>query len=210
MPRFAALLLVAALLHATALVAQPATAPDTTAPDTTAPLTVAEIMQDPATWIGAWPTDVFWTDRGDAVYFRWNPKGSYEADSLFRFDGGAPEQVTTKERRALPPRFAGWHADRLAYSPDLAHRVFARDGDLYRYALPMDGGDADQLTRLTATPARESDPRFTPDGTGIVFERDGNVFRMDRSTGTLGAVPLRRSVSCASVPVDRSIRKTLP
>ncbi|MEO1629165.1 MAG: hypothetical protein AAFU38_00185, partial [Bacteroidota bacterium] len=69
------------MLHATALVAQPATAPDTTAPDTTAPLTVAEIMQDPATWIGAWPTDVFWTDQGEAVYFRWNPRGSYEADS---------------------------------------------------------------------------------------------------------------------------------
>ncbi|MEL6772008.1 MAG: prolyl oligopeptidase family serine peptidase [Bacteroidota bacterium] len=183
------------MLHATALVAQPATAPDTTAP-----LTVAEIMQDPATWIGAWPTDVFWTDRGDAVYFRWNPKGSYEADSLFRFDGGAPEQVTTEERRALPPRFGGWHADRLAYSPDLAHRVFARDGDLYRYALPMDGGDADQLTRLTATPARESDPRFTPDGTGIVFERDGNVFRMDRSTGTLAQLTDLRS---GTAPSDR-------
>ncbi|MEM6783757.1 MAG: DPP IV N-terminal domain-containing protein, partial [Bacteroidota bacterium] len=175
------------LLHAAVLTAQPATAPDTTQP-----LTVAEIMQDPATWIGAWPTSVFWTDRGDAVYFRWNPKGGYEADSLFRFDGGAPEQITAEERRALPPRFDGWHADRLAYSPDFTRRVFVRDGDLYRYALPMDG-DSERLTRLTTTPGRELDPRFTTDGAGIVFERDGNLHRLDAATGALAQLTDLRS-----------------
>ena len=47
-------------------------------------LTVDMIMQNPDTWIGAWPTDVFWTDGGEFVYFRWNPQGQFESDSLFK------------------------------------------------------------------------------------------------------------------------------
>ncbi|HLT48531.1 MAG TPA: DPP IV N-terminal domain-containing protein, partial [Rubricoccaceae bacterium] len=142
-------------------------------------LTVDQIMQRPETWIGAWPGAPFWTDRGDAVYFAWNPQGRFEADSLFRApaDGGAPVLVTPEERRNLPPRFEGWHTDRLAYDADFARRVFDHDGDLFLYDL-----EADRLTRLTRTTARESGPRFGADGR-VVYRSGDNLFALDLETG---------------------------
>ncbi len=139
-------------------------------------LTVERIMQDPETWIGAWPSDVFWTDAGDAVYFSWNPQGQAPADSLYKVALGdtEPVKVSAAERRALPPRFAGWHADRLAYDADFQRRVFERDGDLWLYALSTGA-----LRRLTETRERESDPRFSPDGRRVVFARGDNLFSLD-------------------------------
>ena len=47
-------------------------------------LTVDLITQDPDTWIGAWPSGLFWTEAGDAAYFSWNPRGAMPSDSLYR------------------------------------------------------------------------------------------------------------------------------
>ncbi|HYG66751.1 MAG TPA: prolyl oligopeptidase family serine peptidase, partial [Anaeromyxobacteraceae bacterium] len=94
------------------------------------------------------------------------------------------ELVPAAERRALPPTFAGWHAEPLAYDADLERRVFARDGDLFLYRL-----DANRLTRLTRTRDREADPRFTPDGRRVIYRRGGvgdgppNLFALDLETG---------------------------
>ena len=158
------------------LVALPAQAQQIDRP----PLTVERIMQAPETWIGAWPTDVFWTDDGEWVYFTWNPQGRFESDSLFkaRLEGGEPVQLTAEERRQLPPRFAGWHADRQVYDASFGRRVFDRDGDLFLYDL-----DADRLTQLTRTTARESDPRFSGDGNRVVYRAGDNLFALDLETG---------------------------
>ncbi|MCH7977195.1 MAG: DPP IV N-terminal domain-containing protein, partial [Bacteroidetes bacterium] len=136
-------------------------------------LTVDMIMQNPDTWIGAWPTEVFWTDDGEHVYFRWNPQGEFESDSLFkaRVDGGEAIQLSPEERRNLPPRFDGWHADRLAYDPDFRQRVFERDGDLFIYYL-----ERHETVRLTRTSARESNPRFSLDGRRVIYREGDNLF----------------------------------
>ncbi len=176
-----ALALTLAALGAAPAVAQPADA---------ARLTVDLIMQRPETWIGAWPSDVFWTDRGDAVVFSWNPQGRMEADSLFRAAprGGAPVQLSPAERRALPPRFVGWHADRLAYDAGWGRRVFDRDGDLFLYSLRRD-----ELTPLTATREAEAEPRFAPDGRRVVYRRGDALFSLDLVTGaTRQLTDLRR------------------
>ncbi len=159
-----------AALLAVPVVAQPAERPT---------LTVEQIMQDPDTWIGAWPSDAHWTDAGDYVYFDWNPQGHSPADSLYRVVPGEvePEKVSPAERRVLPPRFEGWHADRLAYDADFARHVFERDGDLWLYDLRTGG-----LQRLTETRARESGPRFSLDGQRVVFVRDDNVYALDLGT----------------------------
>lgn len=139
-------------------------------------LTLRQIMQDPRTWIGAWPNEPFWTDDGDFVYFTWNPRGEMPGDSLFRVPaaGGTPERVPAAERRALPPRFDGWHTNRLAYSPDFRQRVFVRGGDLMLYDIPsravrplLTSGDAVQSARFA--PGRAD---------RIVFVRDQNVYAL--------------------------------
>ena len=119
-----------------------------------APLTIEQITQRPETWIGAWPSQPFWTDAGDAVYFEWNPRGEMPADSLWRVDpaGGTPERVPADERRLLAPRFDGWTADG-SYSPDRQRRAFERDGDVWVYDVAS--GDTERVTRTTA---RESSP----------------------------------------------------
>lgn len=135
-------------------------------------LTVDLITQDPDTWIGAWPTDVLWTDDPAWLYFRWNPQGEFESDSLFKadVDGGEPVQLTPEERRHMLPRFTGWHANRQLYNEDFSQRAFQRDGDLYLYYL-----DSKETVRLTQTSARESNPEFMMDGQ-LVYREGNNLF----------------------------------
>lgn len=145
-------------------------------------LTVEKIMQDPKTWIGDWPDNPFWSEDGQFLYFWWNPKGAFPSDSLYKVSrhGGVPEQVSAEERRNLPPAFDGWHHGTWVYDADFRRKVFARDGDLYLY-----DRIARRLTRLTRTAARESNPRFTPDGQAVVFTQENNLFRLDLPTGAL-------------------------
>ena len=137
-------------------------------------LTIEQITQAPETWIGAWPSEPFWTDAGDAVYFEWNPRGTFPADSLFRVDpeGGTPVQVPAAERRTLAPRFQGLTSDG-SYSPDRTRRAFVRGGDLY--VLTVRDGRTEQITR---TPERESQPRFLADGS-LVVRRGDALVRLD-------------------------------
>ncbi|MEM9664923.1 MAG: prolyl oligopeptidase family serine peptidase [Bacteroidota bacterium] len=148
------------------------------------PLTIDQITQDPDAWIGSFPSAPFWTDAGDVAYFFWNPGNQFPSDSLFMVPAGGGEavQVTPEQRRALPPRFDGWHTDRHAYSDDFGLRVFARDGDLFLYDL-----GTDRVRRLTHTPDREGNPRFAPGNADrVVFTRDNNVFALNlNGTGPL-------------------------
>lgn len=146
-------------------------------------LTVDMIMQKPETWIGAWPSDVHFTDGGDYVYFRWNPEGQFPADSLYRVptDGGTPELVSDREYADLDPRFSGWHAQPGAYSASFSRRVFQRNGDLYLYDLSGGG-----ISRLTHTVETESNPRFVTGTDHLIhFQRRGDVYRLDLDTREL-------------------------
>ncbi len=142
-------------------------------------LTVDSIMQDPNTWIGDWPDNPFWSEDGDYLYFYWNPKGRFPSDSLFRVsrEGGTPEQVPLQEQPYLPPRFTGWHFGEHIYDRNLERKVFERDGELFIYHRREK-----RLQRLTRTRERERNPRFTPDGSGVVFIRGNNLFLLDLAT----------------------------
>ncbi|MEM6288823.1 MAG: S9 family peptidase, partial [Bacteroidota bacterium] len=137
-------------------------------------LTIEQITQRPETWIGGWPGAPTWTDAGDHAYFSWNPQGELRGDSLFRVaaSGGDPERVPADARRALPPRFEGWHAEPGAYDAAFARRVYAQGGDLYLLHL----GDG-RVERLTRTTARESAPRFLLEGS-IVYREGDTLYRL--------------------------------
>jgi len=143
------------------------------------PLTVAKIMQDPATWVGDWPSQPFWSEDGQTLYFNWNPQGQFPSDSLFKVpkSGGDPVQVSPDERRGLRTFFGGWTRDG-SYDADFNRKVFADDGDLF-----LHDRTAGTTTRLTQTRAFESSPRFTPDGAAIVYAQSNNLYRHTLATG---------------------------
>ena len=155
-------------------------------------LTVDKIMQDPDTWIGAWPASPYWSEDGETLYFEWNPAGAFEDDSLFKITltNSNPVKVSVEERRNLPPRFRGWRQNPSTYTRDFGHKVFDRAGDLFLY----DAG-ADKTTRLTQTIDRESNPRFTPDETSVVFQTRQNLFRLHLETGAVHQLTNVRSGS---------------
>ena len=165
----------------------------------TSPLTIEQITQRPEDWIGAWPSEPYWTEAGDAVYFEWNPDGRFPADSLFRVDpaGGTPEAVPAEVRRGLPPRFEGWAADGR-YAPGGTRRAFVRGGDVYVY--DRSTGRTDRVTR---TPDRESDPRFLADG-ALVYRQGDALFRL--ADGALAQITDLRSGKepAEEAPTDRA------
>ncbi|MFN3597918.1 MAG: prolyl oligopeptidase family serine peptidase [Rubricoccaceae bacterium] len=167
-------------------------------------LTVDQIMQAPETWIGAWPSAPYVAEDGRTVYFRWNPQGRFESDSLFAVPlaGGAPRLVTAAEARLAPPRFDGFHADRLAYDATLARRVVVRDGDLWLYRRPQ-GREAGGLVPLVQGPERILDARFSPDGRRVIFRRataqGEGLFALELATGaTRQLADVRRGAAPAT------------
>ena len=145
-------------------------------------LTVDKIMQDPDTWIGSWPRAPVWSEDGQTLYFRWNPMGAYAADSLFMVprNGGEPIQLSPEERRNLGPSFNGWHHHEHVYDSTFSRKVYAQGGDLHLHYR-----DTGETVRLTRTREFEGSPRFTPDGTAIVFASDNNLFRQDLESGAV-------------------------
>lgn len=188
--------LIAAFLLA-ALAAGPALAQTT-------PLSVEKIMQDPKTWVGAWPSQPFWSEDGQTLFFYWNPRGEFPSDSLFMVPrtGGTPVQVPPAQRRQVRPTFDGWHHGEHVYDAAFARKVFAEQGDLF-----VHDRRAGTTTRLTQTREREADPRFTPDGRGVVYAAGNNLYRLDLATGaTVQLTDLRSGKEPAEAKEDAQQR----
>lgn len=65
-----------------------------------------------------------------------------------------------------------------AATPDLGKLVYVKDDDLYLLDVA-----AGVLRRLTATPAEEDNPTFSPDGHWLAYTRGNNLYACDLATG---------------------------
>ncbi|MDE2958148.1 MAG: prolyl oligopeptidase family serine peptidase [Bacteroidota bacterium] len=153
-------------------------------------LSVSTIMQDPATYIGDWPSSPYWSEDGHTLYFRWNPKGEFPSDSLFKItrDDLRARQVPADERRNLPPAFNGFAHSGHEYDAGFNRRVYSRNGDLYVF-----DRRTGENTRLSRTRDSEQNPRFSPDGTSIIFRRDNNLYKLSLRGGVLAQLTDIRS-----------------
>ena len=139
-------------------------------------------MQDPSTYIGDWPSAPYWSEGGQTLYFRWNPEGAFPSDSLFKITRNdlTPRQVPANERRNLDPSFNGWQHGEHVYDREFNRKVYGRRGDIYLF-----DRDTGQNIRLTHTRDVEQNPRFTPDGSAVIFARENNLYKLDLSIGAL-------------------------
>ncbi|RMG85623.1 MAG: S9 family peptidase, partial [Bacteroidetes bacterium] len=136
------------------------------------PLTIAQIMAG-EDFTGYSPNQISWSEDGQWIYFMWNPERD-TLRSLYKVSpsGGAPEKVSEAEIKDLPGDGE--------YNRDHTFKVYEKYGDLFLLNL------TDGTTRtITQTLERESAPRFSGDESGVIFERDDNLFRWDRTTGGL-------------------------
>ncbi len=151
------------------------------APTQTSELSVEDIMRDADITVGNWPENVRWHENGRVIYFDWNPGGEYPSDSLFSYNvetGEAPAKVSPEERRSAPPTFDGWHHGEHVYNANQQRKVYTREGDLYLY-----NRSTDTITRLTQTPGREQNPRFSPDGSRIIYQHADALFALTLRSG---------------------------
>jgi dipeptidyl aminopeptidase/acylaminoacyl peptidase len=141
-------------------------------------LSIRSIMQAEAN-VGQAPNQVRWSDDGRWIYFQWQPGGlEWDAGrSLYRVPaaGGEPERIDEVEAARLAPVLAQGEL-----SPDRRWRVTSVSGDLYL----IDRASM-EVRRLTRTTESETNPRFTADGMAVLFQRNGNVFRLGIADGAL-------------------------
>lgn len=169
---------------------QPATRP------TRPTLTVETIMQDPKNWVGTSPSNPFWSDDSQTLYFSWNPASAQggpakdtavRGDSLYKvtFRTGKtlmpsqPVKVSPAERRLLatPPN--------AAFNRARTRRLFERQGDLFLVEVKTNA-----IRQLTNTVETEGDPVFSGNEQQVVFRRGTiqsgtNLFSLDLPTGLL-------------------------
>ncbi|QIB67030.1 S9 family peptidase [Kineobactrum salinum] len=129
------------------------------------------IMSDPD-WIGNPPTDAYWSEDGQFVYYSQKREGENFSD-LYRIavDGGSSESVAPGDESASS------NGSRV-YSSDRQQVAWVHRGDIMLRNLAS--GETRQLTR---TAAEESTPLFMVDGRALAFVRDGQHFIHEFDSG---------------------------
>ena len=140
---------------------------------TLAPLTVEKIMRDPK-WIGAAPSNPYWSEDGTRIYFNWNPDKA-KSDSLYVYELASKQtrKVPPAERRALPSQTG-------IYNRAKTQKLYEKNGDLYWLE-----AKTGQTRQLTNTVESESNPQFNGDETKVIFRKGINLFSMQLATGEL-------------------------
>jgi dipeptidyl aminopeptidase/acylaminoacyl peptidase len=137
-------------------------------------LTVRKIMQDPKTWIGTSPSNVYWSEDGERIYFNWNPETN-PSDSLYYVTPTdlQPKMVSAKDRAALPGRSN-------EYTKDKKRKLYTRNGDIFLLDLT-----SNTETQLTNTLDRESSARFSADEKKLLYQKSNNLYSFDLDSGAL-------------------------
>lgn len=156
-------------------------------------LSVEKIMRDPK-WMGTFPTDIQWDDKGQTIYFRYNPEAN-PADSLYKVSLQNPsniQKVSLSEQKSLTPRNA-------RYNLAKTKKVYAENGEIV--LLDLVTGNK---TSLLKWGERVGNPTFLANETRIAFESGNNLYVLDTQTGKLQRLTRIQSGSKTSDKEDRA------
>lgn len=144
----------------------------------TAPLTLEQIMADPD-WIGPPVERPYWSLDGASVLFTLKRSGTSIRD-LHRVpaSGGAT-------RRVAPADLANLDGRDPVFDRTRRRAAFIRNGDVFVRDLK-----SRKLTQVTRTPATESAPQFSADGTHVRFRSGNDWYAYDLAGGGTGPVAL--------------------
>jgi tricorn protease-like protein len=117
------------------------------------PLSVEKIMQDPKTSVGALPSNVFWAENSQQIYFNWQT-GTDTENQLYSvdFQGNNLKKVDDKEKRVVEALRNG------NYNATFTKKLFTQSGDIFLYDIAKG-----QTQCLTFTVENENNPRFLQD-----------------------------------------------
>lgn len=127
-------------------------------------MSILSIMRDPK-WIGNLPSNPYWSDDGNNLYFMWNPDNS-KGDSLYTVPktGGVPRKVTKEEQKKFPQRFG-------ISTRDNSKQIVERGGDIF-----LRDAKSGKQKPLLRTNDVETGASFTQDEKKITFLKDNNLY----------------------------------
>jgi len=142
------------------------------------PLTLGNIMRGQEL-VGTAPSQLRWTDDSRWIYFRWLPGGEAwnTPAALHRIpaEGGEPERLDEAAADSLMVLVAPGDLSR-----DRRFRVSSVEGDLHL----VDRATM-EVRRLTRTASSATDPRFSADGSRVVYREGTNLFSLTLEGGEI-------------------------
>ena len=135
-------------------------------------LTVEKIMRDPR-WMGSSPSNIFWGQDGQTLYFNWNPDNA-PADSLYYITAAnrTPVKVSVQQKRT--PDFQS----NYIYNQSRSAFIYAKDGDIFYRDIKTG-----KTKRIVQTLENEGSPQFSFNETRIVYSRNQNLYAWDIASG---------------------------
>jgi dipeptidyl aminopeptidase/acylaminoacyl peptidase len=140
-------------------------------------LTIEQIMQNPDKWIGTAPSGIFWDEKGEKIYFNWNPEMD-TLSSLYSYS------IKTKETKKVPVEIKSKLPGKYgSYNSDKTQKVYTRNGNIF--LLNIKKGTEKQLTNWLG---RASSPAFVLNDSQISFSKDNNLFTISPETGLINQI----------------------
>lgn len=131
-------------------------------------------MQNQDKWIGTSPSGIFWDEKGEIIYFDWNPEMD-TLSSLYSYSIKTKEidKVPTKVKINLPDNNG-------SYNSEKTKKVYTRNGNIF--LLNIKKGTEKQLTNWLE---RASSPEFVLNDSQISFSKDDNLYTINPETGMI-------------------------
>jgi dipeptidyl aminopeptidase/acylaminoacyl peptidase len=135
-------------------------------------LTIEKIMRDPK-WIGTSPSNPYWSADSKYLLFSWNPDNKV-SDSIYYITPTSltPQKTTYYFRKNLLTENA------IRYNTKRTQYLFAEDGDIY-----LADVKTGQKKRIMQTMESETNPQFSFNDSKIIYNRGGNMYSWDITTG---------------------------
>ena len=135
-------------------------------------LTVEKIMRDPR-WMGSSPSNIFWGQDGQTLYFNWNPDNA-PADSLYSITAANRTPVKVSVQQKTTPDFQS----NYIYNQSRSAFIYAKDGDIFYRDIKTG-----KTKRIVQTLENEGNPQFRFNETRIVYSRNQNLYAWDILSG---------------------------